>query len=366
LRRQRKAAPCFSSTREEYLGAMKLVATIKLTPTPKEADVLRRTLERVNEARNWLAARVFESRTVRLFDLHKLCYRDLRKRFELTAQVAIRCIAEACKAGTKDAQRRFNRHSFNRHSFNRHSFNRHSFNRHSFNRHLRRANCQLQGQRRHVDLAPRRTPQDQVCDGQAPARSARPPQARTRPDADPRSLVPSTWRPIVMAGSTRARRSRRYASACRGAAPDCNVAAPRPPNANFASSLENNGGSRVTKTTASPRRSCWRRNAPVAPSALKTSRAFANGSRPAVPNALGLVIGRSGRCRHSSPARRDVPASLCCSSPPNTPACGAIDDKNRANQATFSCISCRHAGHADVIAARNIRCRAEAALVTRP
>jgi putative transposase len=48
------------------------------------------------------------------------------------------------------------------------------------------------------------------------------------------------------------------------------------------------------------------------------------------------------------------------------PACGAIDDKNRANQATFSCISCRHAGHADVIAARNIRCRAEAALVTRP
>jgi putative transposase len=48
------------------------------------------------------------------------------------------------------------------------------------------------------------------------------------------------------------------------------------------------------------------------------------------------------------------------------PACGTIDDKNRTNQATFSCISCRHAGHADVIAARDIRCRAEAALVTRP
>jgi putative transposase len=27
------------------------------------------------------------------------------------------------------------------------------------------------------------------------------------------------------------------------------------------------------------------------------------------------------------------------------PACGAIDDKNRPNQATFPCISCRHAGH---------------------
>jgi hypothetical protein len=31
---------------------MKLVANIKLTPTPEEADVLRRMLERVNEACN--------------------------------------------------------------------------------------------------------------------------------------------------------------------------------------------------------------------------------------------------------------------------------------------------------------------------
>jgi putative transposase len=45
------------------------------------------------------------------------------------------------------------------------------------------------------------------------------------------------------------------------------------------------------------------------------------------------------------------------------PACGTIDAKNRPNQATFSGISC---SHADVIAARNISCRAEAALVTRP
>jgi len=42
------------------------------------------------------------------------------------------------------------------------------------------------------------------------------------------------------------------------------------------------------------------------------------------------------------------------------PACRTIDDKNRPDQAIFSCISCRHAGHADVIAARNISCRAAA------
>jgi putative transposase len=33
------------------------------------------------------------------------------------------------------------------------------------------------------------------------------------------------------------------------------------------------------------------------------------------------------------------------------PACGTIDHKNRLSQATFSYISCSHAGHADVIAA---------------
>jgi putative transposase len=36
------------------------------------------------------------------------------------------------------------------------------------------------------------------------------------------------------------------------------------------------------------------------------------------------------------------------------PGCGVIDDKNRPNQAIFSCGACGHSGHADVIAARNI------------
>lgn len=44
------------------------------------------------------------------------------------------------------------------------------------------------------------------------------------------------------------------------------------------------------------------------------------------------------------------------------PCCGTIDNKNRPNQATFSCVGCGHSGHADEIAARNIKFRAEAAL----
>ncbi len=40
------------------------------------------------------------------------------------------------------------------------------------------------------------------------------------------------------------------------------------------------------------------------------------------------------------------------------PACGCIDKKNRPNQSTFSCVSCGYAGIADVIAAGNISRRA--------
>jgi hypothetical protein len=66
--------------------------------------------------------------------------------------------------------------------------------------------------------------------------------------------------------------------------------------------------------------------------------------------------------------RSMLPAPL---STPNTPASGArsagvIGDKNRPNQATFSYTVCGQNGYADVIATRNIRCRAEAAFVTRP
>jgi IS605 OrfB family transposase len=48
------------------------------------------------------------------------------------------------------------------------------------------------------------------------------------------------------------------------------------------------------------------------------------------------------------------------------PECGLISKANRPNQATFSCVRCGYQGHADEIAAQNIRSRAEAELVTRP
>ncbi len=45
------------------------------------------------------------------------------------------------------------------------------------------------------------------------------------------------------------------------------------------------------------------------------------------------------------------------------PACGHIDTANRPNQATFRCVSCGCAGHADTIAAGNIRVLGRAAVI---
>lgn len=56
------------------------------------------TLVRCNEAATWLAAEGFKSGIFRQFDLHKLAYRELRSRFGIAAQVAVRTIAKVADA----------------------------------------------------------------------------------------------------------------------------------------------------------------------------------------------------------------------------------------------------------------------------
>jgi IS605 OrfB family transposase len=77
---------------------MKLVAALKMLPTPEQAMCLTATLERCNAACTWLAERGFESQTFRQYDLHKLGYAAIRERFGLTAQAAVRSIAKVADA----------------------------------------------------------------------------------------------------------------------------------------------------------------------------------------------------------------------------------------------------------------------------
>jgi putative transposase len=83
---------------------MRLTIQLKLQPTPEQADALRRTLERANEACNYISRVAWEARTFRQFAVHTLVYQPVRETFALAAQMAVRCIAKVADAYKLDKQ----------------------------------------------------------------------------------------------------------------------------------------------------------------------------------------------------------------------------------------------------------------------
>lgn len=91
---------------------MKLIAQVKLQPEPGQTELLRRTLETVNAAANFVSEVAWETRTFRQYDLHRTCYYDVRARYELSAQMTVRLLAKVADAYKLDRkrQRRFHPH----------------------------------------------------------------------------------------------------------------------------------------------------------------------------------------------------------------------------------------------------------------
>jgi len=87
---------------------MKLIARIKLQPAPEQADSLKRTLETVNAAANYVS----EGASFRQYDLHRACYDETRQRFNLSAQLVVRLIARVADGYKLDrtARRMFKPH----------------------------------------------------------------------------------------------------------------------------------------------------------------------------------------------------------------------------------------------------------------
>lgn len=83
---------------------MKLVANIKLQPTPEQAELLQQTLEQCNSACNWISKQAWDAETFRQFDLHKLVYQATRDRFNLASQVTVRCIAKVADSYKLDKE----------------------------------------------------------------------------------------------------------------------------------------------------------------------------------------------------------------------------------------------------------------------
>lgn len=84
---------------------MKLIAQVKLLPDATQRAALRRTLDVANAACNFASKRAWETKTFGQYRLHRLCYREIRGRFGLTAQAAVRVIAKVADAYKLDRQR---------------------------------------------------------------------------------------------------------------------------------------------------------------------------------------------------------------------------------------------------------------------
>ncbi|WP_207926274.1 transposase [Actinocrispum wychmicini] len=79
---------------------MKQVVQVRLLPTPEQASALTSTLHTCNLAASWLSEQIHTCRVHRKFDVQKRFYTELRERFGLAAQPAIRVIGKVADAYT--------------------------------------------------------------------------------------------------------------------------------------------------------------------------------------------------------------------------------------------------------------------------
>lgn len=92
---------------------MKQTLMIKLSPTTEQYQFLLQTVERFNEACNYASGKAFETSTYGQYYLHHMVYRYLREHYELSAQMAVRAIAQVSESYkvTREAQHFFKPHS---------------------------------------------------------------------------------------------------------------------------------------------------------------------------------------------------------------------------------------------------------------
>jgi putative transposase len=77
---------------------MKLTAKVKLVTGPIQSRALLDTLDKANQACNWISEQAWAEHKFRQFDMQKTAYYPVRERFGLSAQVVIRCLTKVADA----------------------------------------------------------------------------------------------------------------------------------------------------------------------------------------------------------------------------------------------------------------------------
>jgi putative transposase len=85
---------------------MTLTAKVKLNPTQDQHESLYDTMLRVNSACNWVSDVAWETKIFSQYSLHHEVYYDVRATFDLSAQLAVRCVAKVAHAYKLDEKAR--------------------------------------------------------------------------------------------------------------------------------------------------------------------------------------------------------------------------------------------------------------------
>ena len=97
---------------------MQLSIKIKLVPNKEQKDILLKTIGAYNEACNFVSKIAFENKTASVVKIHRICYYDIRKKFNLSSQMAVRVVgkvADAYKIARSKKLRLEKHHKFAKH-----------------------------------------------------------------------------------------------------------------------------------------------------------------------------------------------------------------------------------------------------------
>jgi IS605 OrfB family transposase len=81
---------------------MKQTLMVKLDTTPEQYQALLVTMERFNEACNYISKLAFDNHTASQVKLHHLAYYYLREHYGLSAQMAVRCVGKVVEQYRRD------------------------------------------------------------------------------------------------------------------------------------------------------------------------------------------------------------------------------------------------------------------------
>ena len=77
---------------------MQLSIKIKLVPSQEQKDILLETIETYNEACDFVSQIAFENKTASVVKIHHICYYEIRKKFNLSSQMAVRVVGKVADA----------------------------------------------------------------------------------------------------------------------------------------------------------------------------------------------------------------------------------------------------------------------------